>query len=204
VLGDFVRSTNRRVTLIALLFAVSAQSNLHNITFDLQWNYPARSEDYLDAACFVFDSDYVYKDVLFYGKKEADPSVCASDVMRHSGDLMDHVHRTGHHYITMDLRRMPANISTLFLTLSAYNSPTVSSYLPITITLRDTQAPTQELTPPWQPHIAASQSVIMCALVREGEGGWGIVPIGEGAPGTAHDLFSKLISELERRPRIVL
>eukprot|EP00048_Salpingoeca_helianthica_P017731 m.238770 g.238770 ORF g.238770 m.238770 type:complete len:356 (+) comp22020_c0_seq1:86-1153(+) len=206
VLGDFVRGESRRVTLVVLLFSVTSESDLENITFDLHWGYPAgRGRDYLDAACFVFDTANAYRDLVFYAKNVCDVAVARPDVLCHSGDLMDDARRTGHHYIRVNLRQLSPAISTLYLTLSAYNSPFVGNYPNIAITLRDARRPTEELAPPWQPTIAArSQSVIMCALVREGEGGWGVVAVGEAAPGNAHDLFATLIPVLERRPRLFL
>lgn len=203
--GHYVRSATRRVSLVRLLFAVRSDSDLDELTFDLNWGYPPTRggrRDYLDGAAFIFDTNHAYKDFVCHAKTMAFDGKNAIDGIQHSGDLMDDARKIGHHFINMKLSSVPPHITTIYLTLSAWDSPTIGVFPNVKITLHDRRRPTEELSPPWPAAVAApSKALIMCALERLG-GDWEVVNVGEPSAGCEHDLFGPIIEMLERRRRV--
>ena len=105
---------------MVLLYAVAP--NLDKVVFDLYWGYPSKGIDYLDASALIF-SGTNYLSVVDFSKRNR-----LEKAIRHSGDRMDDVNRRGHHIINIELQRIPAHVTNIFFTLSAWGSPTISAF----------------------------------------------------------------------------
>ena len=106
------------IHLMLLLYAVP--SYLNEVVFDLYWGYPAHGEDYLDASALMFSGKNCAGVVDYRHRKRANGAIV------HSGDLMDNFNQIGHHFITVELHNIPSRVTSIFFTLSAWDSPTIS------------------------------------------------------------------------------
>jgi len=163
------------VLLIVLLYDFS-ESNIKNVIFDLYWGYPSRGGDYLDATCLLYEKDKAvslldYKHLLAQG-------------VIHSGDLMDHTTKIGHHKIEADLNAISDKITHIYFTLSAWNCPTIGHFPNPSVKLFDKTKPDDELCQYAIQQAGESQAVIMCSLVR-GNKGWSVERIGKFSSGNA-------------------
>jgi hypothetical protein len=73
-----------------LLYSITKDQSLNNLTFDLFWGFPRGMRDYLDGTCML------YKDKLFY--KTVDYHLTCHDDLKdltHSGDIIDNINRKG-------------------------------------------------------------------------------------------------------------
>jgi len=148
---------NSNMQLIRVLFNFSGTEIKHAI-FALQWNYPVAKKDYLDASALLVSNNG--KDsVIDYDHKYLEGIV-------HSGDVMNDTKRIGNHKIEVALDKIPSNFYSIYFTLSAYTSATLSAYPNPTVTLYDKNAPSVELCSYSVSSAGSSQAVIMCNLTR--------------------------------------
>lgn len=83
------------------------------ISLALGWNYEV-NVNYLDGTCFLYSQDKCLDTVDYL--HENDKFGC----VKHSGDIMDWDLKSGQHTIEIDLKKVPKNVSSLFLCLSAW------------------------------------------------------------------------------------
>lgn len=163
------------VHLIVVLYEISDQSLDHTI-FDLFWGYPSSGCDYLDASALIYSGAYYvglvdYSHRIFTG-------------VSHSGDVMDHSKRLGHHTINVKLKSLPATVDKLFFTLSAWNSPNISKYKHPSLRFFDAKEPNKQLCSDQMQNAAYSQAIIMCSLSKI-NGAWKVCSLRTPSAGNA-------------------
>ena len=166
----------------------SAPKDLDKVVFDLYWGYPSRRRDYLDASVLIFER-HKYVGVLDYLHTSFPPA------MRHSGDLMNDRNRTGHHFINVDLHKIPANITHFFFTLSAWNSPTVSRYPNPSLRFYKQSEPGKMLCEDTITKLNYSQAIVMAWMTRQG-GHWCVFSAGKPSAGNAK-YYKCLVSTIQ-------
>ncbi|XP_071798513.1 uncharacterized protein [Asterias amurensis] len=166
----------------------SAPKDLDKVVFDLNWGYPSRRRDFLDASVLIFER-HKYVGVLDYRHTSFPPA------MRHSGDLMNDRNRTGHHFINVDLHKIPANITHFFFTLSAWNSPTVSRYPNPSLRFYKQSEPGKMLCEDTITKLNYSQAIVMAWMTRQG-GHWCVFSAGKPSAGNAKN-YKCLVSTIQ-------
>jgi len=142
-----------RISLLIIMYEIS---NIKNIKFDLYWGYPKTGrKDYLDGSCLIY-AEREFKCHVDYRAREALKCV------NHSGDIMGIT--TGHHIITIDVDKLPANITHLYFTLSAWNSPTIGHYPNPTVQLLESSTNKNLCQPVSFNNLCNDQAVIMYVL----------------------------------------
>ncbi|PFX18305.1 uncharacterized protein LOC111339739 [Stylophora pistillata] len=160
--------------LIILLYAIP--DALNEVVFDLFWGYPPSRCDFLDASVLIYNRSSLQGIVDFSRRSFVG--------VAHSGDVMDHVKRIGHHTINVKLKDFPSNIDKLFFTLSAWNSPNISSYLNPSLRFFDAKKPNKQLCSDQMEHAAYSQAIIMCSLSKI-DGVWNVFSLRTLSAGNA-------------------
>ena len=176
LLSHFSVKPNSTIQLVVLLFAIP--SNFDHVVFDLFWGYPTSGRDYLDASCLMFNGTSYYGrcDYRCRHKYQA---------ISHSGDLMDNVNKIGHHTINVSLLSLPSDITHLFFTLSAWNSPNISRYPNPSLRFYEQANPDKDLCKTTFQHAAYSQAVIMCSVSKGKYNRWEIFENGKLSAGNA-------------------
>ena len=165
------------VQLLVVMFDFS-KANIKDVVFDLFWGYPITGKDYLDGSALAY-SKTTHVSTIDYMRTGNISGIT------HSGDVMDDAKSVGHHTINANLATIASNVTQIFFTLSAYNSPTISVYPNPTVSLFDKAQPKVELCPSFSIQKAAnSQAVIMCCLTRSTQG-WLVEQLGVLSPGNA-------------------
>ena len=185
-LSDYNIKAFHTIHLMVLLYAIP--SHFNHVIFDLFWGYPVRGRDYLDASCLVF-SGKTYVNVVDYRSR-----VFLNNSIWHSGDVMDDVNRKGHHTIEVRLKELPASVTHLFFTLSAWDSPTIAQYPNPSLKFFEASNKSKDLCNTSFTHAIHSQAVIMCSVVRGG-GQWKIFGCGTPSAGNAKN-YKPLISTI--------
>lgn len=178
------------VHLMILLYAIP--QNFNHVIFDLFWGYPSRGMDYLDASCLIFSGKSHIATVDYNHRRYN------SDAVKHSGDVMDRVKRIGHHTIEVHLKDIPSNVTHLYFTLSAWNSPTIAHYPNPSLKFFEASNKQKDLCKTTFTHACNSQAVIMCSVSRSG-GQWRIFESGKLSAGNAKD-YSPLIKTIRELP----
>uniref|UniRef100_A0A6B2L9A8 Ubiquitin-like domain-containing protein n=1 Tax=Arcella intermedia TaxID=1963864 RepID=A0A6B2L9A8_9EUKA len=169
-------STGSVVQLLVVLFDFS-KTKINNIIFDLLWGYPKNlSADYLDATCFLYGKDG-FLSLLDYSNTK-------TTGVSHSGDVMDHSNRIGHHTIEVDLNLISPDVTKIFFTLSAFHSKTIGAFIQPTVKVYDKTAPTVELSSFSIKQAAKYPCVIMFGLERQSTG-WISTTLGIFSAGNA-------------------
>ena len=186
-LKDFNVQPNSRIQLLVLLYAIP--DGFDHVIFDLFWGYPSRGCDYLDASVLLY-SGSKFIEVVDY-RHRASKSCSA---VRHSGDVMDHAMRRGHHTINVSIKSIPAHINKLVFTLSAWNSPNISKYPNPSLRFFDAKFPNKQLCDDTMSHAAYSQAIIMCCLTNRGNG-WQVFSLKNPSSGNAKN-YERLKSSI--------
>lgn len=175
-LSDYAIKPNSVVSLVILLFSVP--EHFDHVVFDLYWGYPSSGCDFLDASCLLYNG-LSYKTLADYRSRNPVSAV------NHSGDVMDHVRKIGHHTIQVKLKQMPTDVTHLFFTLSAWSSPNISRYPNPSLKFYQADNPKKDLCKTTFTHAAYSQAVIMCSVSRGTHGKWEIFESGKLTAGNA-------------------
>lgn len=175
------------IHLMVLLYAIPLHFN--HVIFDLFWGYPPHGCDYLDASCLVFNGK-TYTAVVDYRN-----CTFSTKSIWHSGDVMDHVHRRGHHTIEVRLKDLPSSVTHLFFTLSAWNSPTIAHYPSPSLKFFEASNKTKDLCSTTFTHARNSQAVVMCYVARSGHQ-WKIFNCGTLSAGNAKN-YNPLILKIQ-------
>lgn len=180
------------IHLMIVLYAIP--QNFDHVIFDLFWGYPSSGKDFLDASCLLFSGkshvgtvDYSRPNRIFSGNS-----------IRHSGDVMDDYSRIGHHTIEVRLKTIPANVTHLYFTLSAWNSPTIAHFPNPSLRFFEASDKQKNLCETRFTHARHSQAVIMCS-VRRLPNGWKIFESGKLSAGNAGN-YKPLIATLQQLP----
>ena len=184
---------NSTLYLLVLLYAIP--EGFDHVIFDLFWGYPYSGCDYLDASVLLYSGTKFVEVVDF--RRRASKSCSA---VKHSGDVMDHIKRLGHHTINVSIKSIPSHINKLVFTLSAWNSPNISKYPNPSLRFFDAKFPNKQLCSDEMSHAAYSQAIIMCCLTNRG-GEWGVMSLKNLSPGNAknYDPLRKSIESLIRK-----
>lgn len=186
-LSDHGVKPNSTICLVICLFSIP--DNFDDVVFDLYWGYPYQKTDFLDASCLIFNGTTLQK-VVDYNHRHA-------TAIRHSGDVMDNVHRIGHHTINVSLKNIPSNVTHLFFTLSAWNSPNIAQYPNPSLKFYDATKPGKDLCKTTFHHARNSQAVVMCSVSRNSQGRWEIFESGQLSAGNAKN-YSSLVSTIQQ------
>ena len=99
-LQDYAIQPFSTLHLIVVLYEIN--QSLDHAIFDLFWGYPSRGCDYLDASVLIY-SGSALQGIVDYSSR-------GFIGVSHSGDVMDHKKRIGHHTISVQLKSLPSNI----------------------------------------------------------------------------------------------
>eukprot|EP00047_Mylnosiga_fluctuans_P022230 m.115971 g.115971 ORF g.115971 m.115971 type:complete len:536 (-) comp9179_c0_seq3:233-1840(-) len=160
--------------IVALLDAAALQAGCTRVSLDLSWTNPVRGPDYLDGTCLFFNGS-TFVNLLDYHHTGFSGST-------HSGD--QHTETGCTHRIALKLDSLPAKINLAFFVLSAWNSPTIAAFRSPRVGIvdeRNTVLSDYEIR-----RAAASQAVIICALLR-GSNGWESIALEVKSSGNAKD-----------------
>ena len=186
-LSDYGVKPNATICLVICLFTIP--ENFDDVVFDLHWGYPYHGADYLDASCLIFNKN-VFSSVIDYNRR-------SSIAIRHSGDVMDNRRRIGHHTINVSLKKIPSNVTHLFFTLSAWNSPNIAQYPNPSLKFYDASKPGTDLCKTTFNHARNSRAVVMCSVSRNASGNWEIFESGQLSAGNAKH-YQPLISTIQK------
>ncbi|CAG8685872.1 hypothetical protein RhiirA5_421732 [Rhizophagus irregularis] len=182
-LSEYSIVPESHIQLMVLLYSISKELSINALTFDLFWGYPSTGRDFLDGTCMLYAGNQLYRTFDWSKKNFNDvPNVS------HSGDIMDHVNKRGHHCITANLALMPSEITRLYFILSAYNSPNIGCFPNPSFKMYDPSDPDVQLCSYTIQSAADSQAVIMCVVERnekDEKGNWNIFEIGRLSDGNA-------------------
>ncbi|KAF0377382.1 tellurium resistance protein terz-like [Gigaspora margarita] len=182
-LSEYGIVADSHIQLIVLLFSISKELSITNLTFDLYWGYPGGGCDYLDGTCMLYAKNVHWRSFDYQSTNYLDvPN------MAHSGDIMDHVNRRGHHRITANLSVLPPNITKLYFILSAWNSPNIGHFPNPSFKMYDTTTPHINLCNYTIKKANQSQAVIMCCVGKNTvDNTWAVYEVGKLTNGNAKD-----------------
>lgn len=181
--GQPLTLSNNNIPPFATLYLVvrlyEIPDKYNHVVFDLFWGYPASGPDFLDASCLVYQrakflnlADYRHH------------NLCG---ITHSGDVMDNSKRIGHHTIHVYLKQLPSNVTHLFFTLSAWNSPNIAKYPNPSLKFYEASNAKEDLCKTAFTHAGNSQAVVMCSVSKNSHGTWEIYESGKLSAGNAMD-----------------
>ncbi|OWF52740.1 hypothetical protein KP79_PYT06322 [Mizuhopecten yessoensis] len=186
-LSDFDVPPNATVYLMVLLYSIPEAFD--HVVFDLHWGYPVTGADFLDASCLVYQGTALKSvcDYRGYRKSGSQQSIKPFPLsgLKHSGDIMNKIKRIGHHTINVHLKNIPTEVTKMFFTLSAWNSPNIARYPNPSLKFYQANNPTVDLCKTTFQHARTSQAVIMCSLSRNTDGTWQIYESGKLSSGNA-------------------
>lgn len=157
-LQDYAVEPFSTLHLIVVLYELKVIESLDHVIFDLFWGFPSTGCDYLDASVLIYSGKY-FQGLVDYGHRHFGG-------VSHSGDVLDHERRRGHHTINVKLKSLPAAVDKLFFTLSAWNSPNISKYKNPSLRFFNANQPNKQLCSDQMQHAAYSQAIIMCSLSK--------------------------------------
>lgn len=189
-LEDYKVQPFATVHLMILLYAIP--QNFNHVIFDLFWGYPSRGADFLDASCLIFTGKSYIATVDYCHRSYN------SNAIKHSGDVMDNHQRIGHHTIEVHLKDIPSNVTHLYFTLSAWNSPTIAHYPNPSLKFFEASNKQKDLCKTTFTHARNSQAVIMCSVWRS-DGQWRIFESGKLSAGNASN-YAQLIKTIRELP----
>lgn len=163
--------------LVVRLYEIPDKFN--HVVFDLFWGYPASGRDFLDATCFLYQNNE-FLNLADYKRRRLSG-------ISHSGDLMDNVKRMGHHTIHVYLKQLPNDVTHLFFTLSAWNSPNIAKYPNPSLKFYEASNAEDDLCKTAFTHAGNSQAVVMCSVSKNSHGTWEIYESGKLSGGNAMD-----------------
>lgn len=185
-------TSNSKICLVVCLYAIPEKFD--HVVFDLYWGLPMKETesllfkyfgfgsedvtvDFLDASCFIFSGPDQCK-IIDYRTENSNVGV------KHSGDRVDKVKKTGHHTIDVHIREIPDHVTHLFFTLSAWNSPSISKYPNPSLMFFEASKLDKNLCKTSFSHAGNSQAVIMCSMSRP-SGTWELFESGQISAGNA-------------------
>lgn len=160
----------------------SVASNLERVVFTDVWKFKGFTK-FLDSTCLVYAGNRRVETVDYRHRLGCNGAIV------HSGDRMES--QQGTHTITIDLERLPSNITTCMFVISAWADATLADIVSPFIAFRDDNAP-ENAAPLCKYNldkhdkISHLTSVIMCKLYRlPGGNKWHVLAIGDSHRGAA-------------------
>ncbi|XP_063446841.1 uncharacterized protein LOC134726371 [Mytilus trossulus] len=200
-LSSFGVTSNSKICLVVCLYAIPEYFD--HVVFDLYWGFPMKETssllsffglgnkeyqlDFLDASCLMFCGPDHYQ-TIDYRKKISEAGV------EHSGDRNDYANKTGHHTIDVHISKIPHDVTHLFFTLSAWNSPSISKYPNPSLKFFKASNRQNNLCKTSFSDAGNSQAVIMCS-VSKSYGRWKIFESGQLSAGNAKD-YNPLVATI--------
>jgi len=158
----------------------SCNTNIKRIYLEEVWGWE-KNCIYLDASCLAYSFDGSFNTVIDYCHLNNE-----SESLKHSGDILDPDKNTGKHMINITLDKLPADIKTLFFTMSSWTTYLTEILDPYVLFIDpDTKQSLcgYEFT---GKNTGTNTSVIMAKLYREKPGGsWTVKAIGHLGEGRA-------------------
>ncbi|CAG8447106.1 15141_t:CDS:2 [Dentiscutata erythropus] len=183
------------IQLIVVLYSITKDVSIANLSFNLHWGFPVTGQDFLDGTCLIYAGRELWKTYDY--AHQFYPSI---PYIRHSGDIIDNANRRGNHIITIKLDQLPPEITKLYFILSAWECPNIGHFRDPSFLLFDEDSPEKEQLCDYAIQTAAtSQAVIMCYVSRSIDDTWEVIPVGRLSNGNAQDYTPVEISirELE-------
>jgi len=178
-LSHFAVKPKSTIQLIVLLFEIPEKFN--HVVFDLFWGYPTKGVDALDASCMMMNGKSLLNLCDFRNKHPLKKGIS------HTGDIFDNENRIGHQTIEVSLKEIPTEITHLFFTLSAFNSPNLSDFPNPSLRFYEKVNPNKALCNTTFQHAGSSQAVIMCYVTRNKNNRWEIFELGKESAGNANN-----------------
>ncbi len=146
---------------------------LSAIAMGLGWDpAPGKRAIDLDASVIAFDAAGKDLEMVWFMHKQA-----FGGAIRHSGDNLTGKGEGDDEVINLDLSKLPANVTTLLFTVTSYGGQKFTSiaraYCRLLEMPRGDELVRFELT-----DTQASTGVLMCKLVRQGDGTWSMTSLG--------------------------
>jgi stress response protein SCP2 len=176
-LKDYHVQPNSTIYLLVLLWA--EPDELDNLVFDFFWKYPHSGCNFLDASVLLY-SGFQFVEVIDCNHTASQ----SCSAVQHSGDVMNHAKRLGHHSINVSIKSIPVHINKLVFTLSARNSPNISKYPNLSLKCFDANFPDKGFFSDIISHAAYSQAIIICCLTNTGSR-WEVIDIKKMSAGNA-------------------
>ncbi|RIB18383.1 hypothetical protein C2G38_2085824 [Gigaspora rosea] len=187
------------VQLIVVLYSITKEVSISNLSFDLHWGFPLSGVDYLDGTCLIYAGNVLWKKYDY--SSPFDPNI---PYIKHSGDIINMAAERGRHIITIQLDQLPMEITKLYFILSAWGCPNIGHFRNPSFLLYDEDSPKKDQLCDYSIQTAAtSQAVIMCYVARSMDDCWEVIPVGKLSNGNAlnyHPIKSS-INEIEKNIR---
>lgn len=170
-LAHYGVSNGTKIQALKVLF--NNDDGITAMVFDLGWDFPSSTRDYLDATCFVCNGGQIlhwvdYHRVFspFFKTEDGDTTYSvmhSGDVVRPSGTGCDH-------RIIVNTNVLPPEVDRLYFTLSAYDAKNIGAFKRTTMAIfQETEDhECKQVMEPYQfPRAQGQQAVIMCLLQRK-------------------------------------
>jgi len=164
------------IQLLIVMLDGSELAKLSAVNFDLSWGYPLLGRDYLDGSCLAFAGKTLVGTADYANRSSVDG-------LRHSGDMIDDRLRLGHHVITVDLTKLPAHVTHLYFTLSAFSTTRMGDFPTSSVRVFQPSDSSKELSGYVLPPNCNYRAVVMCCLVRAQP--WKVMRLGKMCDGNA-------------------
>eukprot|EP00045_Choanoeca_perplexa_P007365 m.66210 g.66210 ORF g.66210 m.66210 type:complete len:365 (+) comp14044_c0_seq5:166-1260(+) len=185
-LANYQLTDGDRLTAVALLVEVDV--GVQHLRFDLQWDFPAAGEDYLDGSCFLYEKDSMLKVVDFQHRHSGIEArnERGQYAVTHTGDQVQG--RGCQHGIEVRTSVIPPTATHLFFSLSAYNSPTIGVFPNPGVKIFEPLADgdVRNLGGYHIERAGDQQAVVMCAMYR-GHLGWRVVEVEKFCTGNVRE-----------------
>lgn len=185
---DFSRIHRSGVSKILLKGeSYAAGHRLRHVKMEEVWGTAGANASFLDASCLAFSQSGHPLQTVDYRSRSG-----FGGAVKHSGDVMDAGRSEGRHTIEIDLHRLPANVHSLYFTISAWTG-NLNTYTDPRVYFMDAVQDVDLC----QYNLEATckneskTAIIMCKLVRSGSSGsaqeWAVTAIGHIGDGNARD-----------------
>jgi stress response protein SCP2 len=174
------------LTAVALL--VEVDTGVQRLRFELQWDNPQGKEDYLDGSCFLYEHANFVKVVDFQHRHSGiearnDRGEYAAT---HTGDKR--LDKGWSHGIEVLTSAIPAHVTHLFFSLSAYSSPTIGAFPNPGVEIFEpmVDGAVRPLGGYGIERAGDQQAVVMCAMYRRPLG-WRVAEVEQFCAGNAKE-----------------
>ncbi len=128
----------------------------------------------LDASVIAFDDKGKDVDKIWFMSKQG-----CKGAIRHSGDNLTGAGDGDDEVITVELDKLPANVKTLVFTVNSFAGQKFTAVVNAYCRLLDVNSGSAELVRFDLSDSKPQTGVVMCKIVREGDGSWAMTALGE-------------------------
>lgn len=165
----------------------TAGTGLKRVTFHNAWGFEGSHTVFLDASCLIYSGKNRVSTVDYRNRSYQ------REAVSHSGDVMEENGWGGVHTITLNLKELPAHITSLVFVLSAWAEATLHDITRASIRCSDADKDPSGVAPlcsydlDAHDKISHLKSIVMCKLYRreEGSSDWHVLAIGDSYGGSA-------------------